>query len=210
MGHLPITIEQLVEALPRHYQYAKDLGEPVTPEAARRRIYAAALSAACRLQTVKNMLPHVPLDRPLTYDEAVRLTRSFPYPNQVGQRLYKLSHELHRQPDLLVPRQDTKAWRDELTRLPGLGLCKASFAVCLCAPLRSQVVCIDRWVLQGLVGRRMSAQEIHRSFDSEARYLEAESEIRALSHTLCCPPFVVQWAIWDIARGSEESHEFVR
>lgn len=93
------------------------------------------------------------------------------------------------------------AWRDRLQRnVKGLGLAKASFAVCLSNPATSDVCCVDTHMYQLFAGN-VPANAIPRK-----AYLAIEEKIRAYGKEFGIGTFVAQWALWDAKRGHANAH----
>ena len=93
--------------------------------------------------------------------------------------------------------QPTRAYRDASIGLyPGLGIAKLSFAICLAYPFTSEVVCVDRHM-----ARAYGAASL-----TKGVYCRVESDIINEAQEAELPPFLYQWAIWDLYRGRPESH----
>lgn len=91
-----------------------------------------------------------------------------------------------------------ESWHDyrlRLREIKGLGLTKASFAVCLLYPLTAEVACIDTWIQKVFLG--------HTGFKTLgiSDYLIVESKIATYARVFGLSVFVAQWLIWDFARG---------
>lgn len=97
-----------------------------------------------------------------------------------------------------------ETWSEYRLRLQanvrGLGLCKASFTVCLLYPLRAQVACLDthmqRLYLNGQVFKQLPVK----------LYQSIEERINLLARKVKVNVFLMQWMIWDFQRGSPNNH----
>ena len=102
----------------------------------------------------------------------------------------------------------------EANKLPGLGICKSSFAACLINPLESAVVCLDTHMLQVLLDRRPTKQEVSRIYRKLDVYEELESWLAQEAFEVDMPVFAYQWAVWDWKRlwsdkRTPEDHSFL-
>lgn len=93
-----------------------------------------------------------------------------------------------------------ESWHEYRLRLvrPGLGLCKATFLACLLYPLTADLACIDTHMKRVLTGERKELRQ--------AAYLAAEDRVRVLARHINLPTFIMQWAMWDCARGTVTDH----
>ncbi len=113
-----------------------------------------------------------------------------------------------------MPLPDGSQEHRETHKLPGLGICKSSFAACLINPLESQVVCLDTHMLQVLMERRPTKQEVSRVYRRLDVYSELEDQLRIEAHEVDMPVFAYQWAVWDWKRlwsdhKTPEDHSFL-
>jgi len=126
--------------------------------------------------------------------------------NAKAHRLGQLVEFLRCTPTAFWERHQGETWHDCRLRfaqcVPGLGLAKASFAVCLLYPLHSEVCCLDTWMLKLLSSTR-------RPVDDPDTYFTLEEEIRAMGKAFHVGAFVAQWATWDCLRGKGENHAFL-
>ncbi len=96
-------------------------------------------------------------------------------------------------------------WSDYRYRLQrtfkGLGIAKASFAVCLLYPLEADLACVDTWIQKVFLG--------HTGFQQlgERAYEQVEAKIRTYGVKFGVSTFLAQWMIWDHARGEENDHD---
>ena len=83
----------------------------------------------------------------------------------------------------------------------GLGPAKFSFAACLIAPFRNDMVCLDTHMLQmwGWPNNKPTLNQ----------YEAVEDRVMWEADRANFPPFVYQWAVWDWKRGQAEAHEFL-
>lgn len=96
------------------------------------------------------------------------------------------------------------AYRERLRKTtPGLGRCKASFAVSLLYPTRAKVACLDTWMCKVVFGAQAFVSL------SEESYEIGESWVRRFARRHKLPStFLAQWAIWDHARdGRLNEHD---
>lgn len=88
-------------------------------------------------------------------------------------------------------------YRERLMKVKGLHRAKASFAVALLYPLEADVACLDTWmqkVFLGMTGfRRLSRGD----------YELVEGKIRGYAKRFNVSTFLIQWLIWDYARGGQ-------
>lgn len=101
-------------------------------------------------------------------------------------------------------KQSGECWHEYRLRLqrtvPGLGLCKASFAAALLYPLEAEVACIDMW-MQRLFGLR------HWHAEALCHYRECEQWLARFARHYALPcTFVAQWLVWDSMRGTVTDH----
>ena len=94
-------------------------------------------------------------------------------------------------------------------KLPGLGYCKFSFAMCLIDPLRSDVVCLDTHMLQAMLGYKPGVNETQRFYQNLKRYEGLEATVLQEAASLDMPPFAFQWSVWDHQRGYATNHSFL-
>lgn len=97
-------------------------------------------------------------------------------------------------------RWDCETWhsyRLRLTGVFGLGLAKASFAVCLLYPTTADVACLDTWMLKVFDGPKAPGLPY---------YLQTERKVRHWGFLVGVPTFIAQWMVWDHARGTQENH----
>ena len=99
-----------------------------------------------------------------------------------------------------LPSHDYREWR-RTYKLPGLGLCKASFFACLVAPLDADIVCLDTHMLQALTGGMPTAREVRRIYGNRADYEYWESVLVLEADAVGLPAFPYQWAVWDHQRA---------
>ena len=109
-----------------------------------------------------------------------------------------------RNPALPYPGEELHAYRLRLSdTVPGLGLAKATFAVCLLFPVRSSFACVDTWIcrlLYGQPGMSLSAR----------KYFVAERWIAREAAKIGLPVFAMQWGLWDFIRGGKTDHSFLQ
>lgn len=92
-------------------------------------------------------------------------------------------------------------WRLRLWRnVKGLGLAKASFAVCLASPSTSDICCIDTHMHKVFTGITP------KSAIKPAVYFALEDRVRELAKGVGLSTFATQWAIWDAQRGQSNPH----
>ena len=105
---------------------------------------------------------------------------------------------------LPYPGEDLHTYRLRLSdTIPGLGLAKATFAVCLMFPVRAPFACIDTWIcrlLYGQPGMNLSAR----------KYFAAERWIAREARKLNLPVFAMQWGLWDFIRGGKTDLSFLQ
>ena len=108
--------------------------------------------------------------------------------------------------NLVLPEfgEDLHSYRLRLSdTVPGLGLAKATFAVCLMFPMSAPFACIDTWIcrlLYGQPGMNLSARQ----------YFVAERWIAREARKLTLPVFAMQWGLWDFIRGEKAEHSFLK
>ncbi len=96
-------------------------------------------------------------------------------------------------------------WRTECVgKIHGLGIAKASFAICLLYPHWADFCCIDTHMWRFLTGN-VASKGI-----SPPQYRWAENEIATIAQRHGVAPFIAQWGIWDMMRGRTEDHAVLR
>lgn len=94
-----------------------------------------------------------------------------------------------------------EVWRARIqANVKGLGLAKASFAVCLSNPATSDVCCIDTHMWRLFTGKPATGSIPKRI------YLELESKVRELGKEFGLSTFATQWCLWDAMRGQSNPH----
>ena len=92
-------------------------------------------------------------------------------------------------------------WRTRIQRnVRGLGLAKASFAVCLSSPTTADICCVDTHIFALFMGR-VPGKAI-----GKRTYLAIEERIRKLAREHGLSTFATQWALWDAHRGIVNAH----
>ena len=98
--------------------------------------------------------------------------------------------------------------------IPGLGLCKAMFAVALMMPF-SDICCIDRHILRVLLptwtnGNGRGVNELLQKIQFPISAIRVGLEkVRELAYLHHIPVFLVQWIVWDASRGHVEDHAYI-
>jgi hypothetical protein len=102
-------------------------------------------------------------------------------------------------------RHESETWQTYRERImrttPGLGRCKASFAVALLYPDTANVVVIDTWICKTYFGTDAFVSI------SKHNYERVERDVIRIgkAHGLC--GFQAHWAIWAFSSGIEHDHD---
>jgi thermostable 8-oxoguanine DNA glycosylase len=104
--------------------------------------------------------------------------------------------------DLFTRNGDSDSeWRLRIqANVKGLGLAKASFAVCLANPSTSDICCIDTHMFRLFAGKPATGSI------GKKLYLALEDRIRELANEFGLSVFAAQWCLWDAMRGQANPH----
>jgi thermostable 8-oxoguanine DNA glycosylase len=124
------------------------------------------------------------------------------YPYQKAQYVREFDAAWRDDRNLFTRNGETDdAWRARIQRnVRGLGLAKASFAVCLSSPASADVCCVDTHIYQLFTGK------VPRSTIGRKVYLAIEEQVRSYAREFGLSVFACQWALWDAKRGVANDH----
>lgn len=110
------------------------------------------------------------------------------------------------------PDVDMQVQREEcVPHVKGLGYAKYSFAASLITPFESTIICLDTHMYQALKdGEIPNGNSLYgQSKKCIELYLDLENILRVESFEIEIPLFLYQWAVWDLQRGTKETHDFL-
>ena len=92
-----------------------------------------------------------------------------------------------------------RAYRERLMAVPDLARTKASFLACLLYPTEADCACLDTWILRVFANGTTTVNRPQ--YEAIERRIRQWGKLAGMAST-----FVAQWAVWDHARGVQETH----